>query len=192
MPNCPTSIRSRKETVETTSERIQRTSWVRGGSRISGKGVHMYKGVGVRFADFISFFSNIPWKWNNLVSLRPNYFTFIGYLKRGLGWRGSNDPPWTSSGFATERVEFVGTNGHFLPTPDWGWEVVHYMYKQNHVKDYRLPRNSLAWPDMTETMLTGPELPGRVAQLVTCLTADMCLIADQGVASSIPAQSHIC
>ena len=25
----------------------------RGGSRISGKGVHMYKGVGVRFADFI-------------------------------------------------------------------------------------------------------------------------------------------
>ena len=29
---------------------------VRGGSRISGKGVHMYKGVGVRLADFISFF----------------------------------------------------------------------------------------------------------------------------------------
>ena len=27
----------------------------RGGSRISGKGVHMYKTVGVRFADFISF-----------------------------------------------------------------------------------------------------------------------------------------
>ena len=32
----------------------------RGGFRISGKGVHMYKGVGVRFADFISFFLNIP------------------------------------------------------------------------------------------------------------------------------------
>ena len=32
----------------------------RGGSRISGKGFHMYKGVGVRFADFISFFLNIP------------------------------------------------------------------------------------------------------------------------------------
>ena len=27
----------------------------RGGSRMSGKGVHMYKGVGVRFVDFISF-----------------------------------------------------------------------------------------------------------------------------------------
>ena len=36
----------------------------RGGSRISGKGGggHMYKGVGIRFADFISFFFNIPRK----------------------------------------------------------------------------------------------------------------------------------
>ena len=32
----------------------------RGGSRISGKRVQMYKGVGVRFAYFISFFLNIP------------------------------------------------------------------------------------------------------------------------------------
>ena len=32
----------------------------RGGSRISGEGGHMYNGVGVRFADFISFFLNIP------------------------------------------------------------------------------------------------------------------------------------
>ena len=31
-----------------------------GGSMISGKGVHIYKGVGVRFADFISFVLNIP------------------------------------------------------------------------------------------------------------------------------------
>ena len=28
--------------------------------RISGKGVHKYKGMGVRFSDFISFFLNIP------------------------------------------------------------------------------------------------------------------------------------
>ena len=60
----------------------------RGGSRVSGKGVHIYK-VGVCFPDFISFFLNIPWKWNNLVSLRPNYFTFVGYLKNGGGgWGG--------------------------------------------------------------------------------------------------------
>ena len=32
--------------------------------------------------------------------------------------------------------------------------------------------------------------PGQVAQSVTCLTEDMCLTADQGVASSIPARSH--
>ena len=27
-------------------------------------------------------FLNIPWKWNNLVSLRPNYFIFMGYLRQ--------------------------------------------------------------------------------------------------------------
>ena len=32
----------------------------RGVSRISEKGVYMYKCVGFRFADFISFFLNIP------------------------------------------------------------------------------------------------------------------------------------
>ena len=46
------------------------------------------KVCGVRFADFISFFLNIQWKWNNLVSLRPNHFIFIGYLKMGGGWEG--------------------------------------------------------------------------------------------------------
>ena len=34
------------------------------------------------------------------------------------------------------------------------------------------------------------ELPGRVAQSVTCLVTDAKLTADQGVASSIPARSH--
>ena len=33
-------------------------------------------------------------------------------------------------------------------------------------------------------------LPGRVVQLVTCLTSDMCLTADPGDVSSIPAWSH--
>ena len=50
--------------------------------------------VGVRFADFISYFLNIPWKRNNLVSLRPNYFIFIGYLKTGGGEEGGSlEPP---------------------------------------------------------------------------------------------------
>ena len=33
-------------------------------------------------------------------------------------------------------------------------------------------------------------LAGHIAQLVTCLTADTCLAADPGVASSILARSH--
>ena len=37
---------------------------------------------------FISVFLNIPWKWDNLVSLRPNYFIYIGYLKTGGGGEG--------------------------------------------------------------------------------------------------------
>ena len=90
-----------------------------GRSRISGKGVHMYKGVGVRFDDFISFFLNISWKWNNLVSLRPNYLIFIGYLNNlvslrsnylifigYLKWGGREEGPretlWTPSGSAAE------------------------------------------------------------------------------------------
>ena len=59
--------------------------YIRGGSRISGKGFICIKVCGVRFADFISFFLNIPWKWKNLVLRRPNYFIFIGYLKTGGG-----------------------------------------------------------------------------------------------------------
>ena len=34
------------------------------------------------------------------------------------------------------------------------------------------------------------KIPGRVAQSVTCLATDVCLTADPGVASSIPARSH--
>ena len=34
------------------------------------------------------------------------------------------------------------------------------------------------------------EIPGLVAQLVTCLAADTCLTADPGVAGLIPVQSH--
>ena len=34
------------------------------------------------------------------------------------------------------------------------------------------------------------DVPGRVAQSVTCLATDACLTADPGVASSIPARYH--
>ena len=37
---------------------------------------------------------------------------------------------------------------------------------------------------------TSFQMPGRVAQSVTCLATDACLTADPGVASLIPARSH--
>ena len=52
-----------------------------GGKRVTGadpgfleRGFIVIKGWGGRFAVFISVFLNIPWKRNNLVSFRPNYF----------------------------------------------------------------------------------------------------------------------
>ena len=62
----------------------------RGGSMISGKGVYMYKCVG---GGGISFFLNIPRNLNNLVSLRPNYFIFMGYLLKTWGMEGVRANP---------------------------------------------------------------------------------------------------
>ena len=42
----------------------------------------------------------------------------------------------------------------------------------------------------TESSQDASSLPGRVAQSVTCLATDVCLTADPGVASSIPAWYH--
>ena len=48
----------------------------------------MHKCVGVRFADFISFYFNIPLKSNNLVT-ETKLFHFHGYLKTvGVAGRG--------------------------------------------------------------------------------------------------------
>ena len=57
---------------------------LRGGFRISGKGVHMNKGEGVRFADFIISHENE----DQIIGLRPNNFIFEGYLKMGGGGGG--------------------------------------------------------------------------------------------------------
>ena len=42
----------------------------------------------------------------------------------------------------------------------------------------------------TVKVIAWMDLPGRVAQSVTCLATDACLTADPGVASSIPARYH--
>ena len=74
----------------------------------------MFKGVGFRFADFISLLLNIPYKWNNLASLRPNYFIFIGYLKSGGGWGEGVEP----SGSATARdCSIAGNEQNIKPVP---------------------------------------------------------------------------
>ena len=63
--------------------------------------------------------------------------------------------------------------------------IVQLFYKLN-TGYYRL-----LW-DNTQSDYKDHELnvPGRVAQSVTCLTTDACLTADPGVASSIPARYH--
>ena len=55
----------------------------------------MHKVVRVRFADFISFSEIYQKKWNNLVSLRPNYFIFVGHLKTDATSNHLN-PLWTN------------------------------------------------------------------------------------------------
>ena len=74
---------------------------------IPQRGFIIYKGVGFHFADFISFFLSILWKRNNLVSLKPNYFIFIGHLKMGGGGGGEGGwaNPWNSSGSTTAWPE---------------------------------------------------------------------------------------
>ena len=44
------------ETLKSALTNSEDPDETRGGSRISGKGVHMFKGVGVHFADLISFY----------------------------------------------------------------------------------------------------------------------------------------
>ena len=59
----------------------------RGGSRISGKGGHIYKGVGVCFADFILFFLNIPFGLTE-----TKLFHFNRIFKNGDREVGSSEP----------------------------------------------------------------------------------------------------
>ena len=60
------------------------------------------------WGEFISFFLNIPWKWNNLVSL-----IFIGYLKMGRVGGFKRIP----SGSATEFCSYFVMYEFLLPFP---------------------------------------------------------------------------
>ena len=54
-----------------------------------------------RFADFITFFLNIQWKWNKLV----NYIIFVGYLKAGEGGGRSSESLEPSLDSPLERCD---------------------------------------------------------------------------------------
>ena len=84
---CPSQHHLRKAS-------INKQAWIKN----FGKGSHMYKDVEGSHCWFVfSFFLNIPLKCNNLVSLRPNYYIFVGYLKT-RSRRGFKRTPWTSQG----------------------------------------------------------------------------------------------
>ena len=72
----------------------------RGGSRIYGKGVRMFKGMGGLHCWFYLIFLKYPMK-NEI--LRPNYLIFIGNFKTGVTRRVQVTPP--PSGSATARVQ---------------------------------------------------------------------------------------
>ena len=59
----------------------------RGGPRISRKGAHMYKGVGVRFADFKLHFPKYPMKMKSFGLLETKLLVFHRISKTG-GWGG--------------------------------------------------------------------------------------------------------
>ena len=59
----------------------------RGRSSISGKGAHMYKGVGDSLCKFYHIFLKYPMNMKTF-SLRPNYSILIGYSKTGGGGGG--------------------------------------------------------------------------------------------------------
>ena len=85
------------------------------------------------------FFLNIPWKWNNMVSLRPNYFNFIGYLKGG-GGRFKRTSSWIRrwSDKLEKNIKYQAKNA---PTPLIGdkyqnlinWSIIGSLVKQHTV-----------------------------------------------------------
>ena len=65
-------------------------------------------------------FLNIPWKWNTLASLRPNYFIFIGYFKTG----GGRGVPANPSRSATGSQYYISCQGYINEhLPHW-WDCM--------------------------------------------------------------------
>ena len=62
-----------------------------------------------------------------------------------------------------------------------------YLVITQHAKSKDRPEENMLLEPLWYSMFV---ISGRVAQTVTCLATDVCLTADPGVASLIPARSH--
>ena len=71
----------------------------RGESKISGKGVRMHKGVGVRFASFYLIFLKYPLKMNSFGLTETKVFHSHRLFQNG--WVGVSSEPLNRSGLAT-------------------------------------------------------------------------------------------
>ena len=68
------TIRQKSGCLNPSNERIFQVN-----IQMQGWIIDCWKGMWGSLCWFISSILNIPWKWNNLVSVRPNYFIFIGF-----------------------------------------------------------------------------------------------------------------
>ena len=117
----------------------------------------------------------------------------------------------TSAKYNSNRSYFIGTNfvcltqSKLVNSKSSGLEILfrsieNSNYKEVEIRIYTLSKKSsikLFFYYQTFVCVKGTfpyahktNVPGHVAQLVTCLTTDTCLTADLAVASSIPAWSH--
>ena len=96
--NCSRCMRANDDTVIASTIFCVCTGGRRGDPGLLERGLISIQRCG---GHFVSFSLNIPRKWNNLVSLRPNYFIIIGYLKTemGMGFKWTLwTPSWTATG----------------------------------------------------------------------------------------------
>ena len=86
-------------------------------------------------------------------------------------------------------VETIGSDKMSIDISDT-LKLLYFVKKiSEHRYDIRISE-SCADPNPLMVKRQDPDIPGRVAQSVTCLATDVCLTAIPGVASSTPTRSH--
>ena len=103
--------------------------------------IDCWKGVWGSLCWFILSILNIPWKWNNLVSVRPDYFIFIGYLIAGM------ESEFTPSGSATV-MRSQSPVKHWAILAITGNTTEGYLFKGHYLE------NLLIWMNYPPPLLT--------------------------------------